>query len=87
MRVKRKTDTGEMTAEQILARWPFADQVSHQLTEMRTVLSRAETAYMNNLTDQMDRDLEDVINILEKYRRVKLPKRPVKTNQEILDTP
>lgn len=87
MSVYRKTDTGNMTREQILARWPFAEEVSHKLTEMRTVLSRAETAYLSNLTDQMDDDLEAVIDILEKYRRVRIPKRPVKENQGTVDTP
>lgn len=86
-RTYRKTDTGTMTREQILERWPYAEEVSHKLTEMRTVLSRAETAFMNNLTHEMDADLEAVIDILEKYRRVRIPKRPVKENQEVLDTP
>lgn len=87
MSVYRKTNTGTMTREQILEHWPYAEEVNHQLTEMRTVLSRAETAYLNNLTEQQDDDLEAVIDILEKYRRVRIPKRMPKENQEVVDTP
>lgn len=55
---------------------PIGKQTSSVLTELRTVLSRSETAihYLNYSTDPLAPEaviaLEQVADILDKYRRI-----------------
>jgi ABC-type histidine transport system ATPase subunit len=88
-----KVDLTGLTLEEINDLYPYAESGgSDWISEARTVLSRAETAVLMTprrtaLDAEMIDDLKKVVDILDKYRRVKIPAKLKKENQGPVDTP
>ncbi len=89
-----------MTLEEIYSKWPYADEKNYfaYLSEMRSLLTNTENLLQNYTgrrpvvsptAVQVRDDLLDMVSKLEKYRKVRIPKKLLaeaqRENQEVLD--